>query len=495
MMKWHTRLSTAGVILLSLTALTAKENLSTEPVVVENETVNQQASVTIDGKKLDYTVSTGELSLTNDQGEAEAHIFHVSYTKNDVKDVSTRPVLFAFNGGPGSSAVWLHIGALGPRIIPTSTDGTHALSPPVTVVENPQSILDVADLVFIDPVSTGLSRPEDKDKAKKFHGVNGDLDSISDFIRRWVTEHQRWSSPKFILGESYGAVRAAGLSSKLQQRYGMQLNGVVLLSGLLDFRSVSPSQGNDLSYISFLTSMTAVAHHHGVISGDLEKLLAEAKTFADSDYRIALHMGHTQSLDKKKAIAEKLSQYTGMDSQWILDNHLRISPTKFRAELLRSKNKVIGRFDGRVAWDAIDSSSSYPSYDPSYSVVHGPISTAMLDYLGRDLGWKDARVYEILTGAVHPWNWNATNSYVNLSDSLATALTHNPKLRILVQCGDTDLATPAGGIRYSLDHLLLPQSLRNNISVERYDAGHMFYLNQPDLEKMRHDLVKFITHQ
>lgn len=491
-MQTHSRFTTIFLsALFSVSPLTAEEK--SEPTPKEEKApVSRDASVTIAGNKVDYTVTTGELALTNDKGDVQANIFHVSYVKKGLKDPSKRPVLFAFNGGPGSSAVWLHLGALGPRIVPTSPDGTKLLPPPVVVKENPYSILDVADLVFIDPVSTGLSRAEDKEKAGSFHGLQGDLDSVGDFIRRWVTENKRWSSPKYLLGESYGAIRASGLSSHLQSRYGMQLNGVILLSGLLDFRTLRPSEGNDLSYILYLPSLTATAHHHGILKGDRDALVKASKKFADTTYATALHKGNTLSDDQRNAIAAQLSQFTGMDKQWILNNHLRISTTKFRKELLRAQGKILGRFDARVAWEMIDSSSEYPSHDPSFSVAKGPFSTAMLDYLGRDLGWKDKRVYEILTGKVHPWKWNANNQYVNLSSKLSSALRENPELRILVQCGHTDLATPAGGILHSINHLQLPSSLRDNISVTWYEAGHMFYLNQPDLEKMRKDLVDFI---
>ncbi|WP_165788783.1 S10 family serine carboxypeptidase-like protein [Rubritalea profundi] len=279
-MHWTSPLTLLVGLLLTAGSVSAAEEKEKkdEAKPEQKEPVSRDGSVTIAGAQIDYTVTTGELQLKNDKGEEQANIFHVSYIKKGVKDLSTRPVLFAFNGGPGSSAVWLHLGALGPRIIPTSADGTKALAPPVTVVENPQSILDVADLVFVDPVATGLSRPEDKDKSKQFFGVNGDLDSMSDFIRRWITQHKRWSSPKFVLGESYGSLRAAGLSDKLQQRYGMHLNGVILLSGLLDYRTLSPSPGNDLSYSIFLPSLAATAHFHGKIKGDRKTIVKEARS-------------------------------------------------------------------------------------------------------------------------------------------------------------------------------------------------------------------------
>ena len=471
----------------------SSEKASTEHNLNETEKpVVRHNSVTIDGKSIDYTVTTSELKLTDDEGKSEASIFHVSYIKKGESDPSKRPVVFAFNGGPGSSAVWLHLGALGPRIVPTSPDGTTPLDPPITVQENPYSILNVADLVFIDPVSTGLSRPEDPDKAGKFHGVKGDLDSVGEFIRRWVTDNQRWSSPKYLIGESYGALRAAGLSGHLQNRYGMHLNGVVLLSGLIDFRTLSPSTGNDLSYIVYLPTLTATAHYHGVIKGDRDKLMQEAKTFADTTYLSALHKGSKITSQEKEEVASTLSKLTGMNKEWILRNNLRIHPSKFRKELLAEQGKVVGRFDSRVAWNAMNPGSDHPSYDPSFSVAKGPFSTAMLDYLTRELGWEDKRTYEILTGKVHPWKWGATNSYVNLSDSIEGALSDNPKARFLILCGKTDLATPPGGILHSVDHLKLPDQLRKNISVEWYEAGHMFYLNQPDLEKLHKDLSKFI---
>ncbi len=451
-----------------------------------------KATVTIDGKPLDYTVTAAELTLKTDSGKPRAKIFYTSYTaKPDLKR-SERPVLFAFNGGPGSSAVWLHLGALGPKIVPTSDDGTRPLQPPVTLIDNPQSILDVADLVFIDPVSTGYSRVGSAAKSSEFHSVDGDVASVGDFIRRWISENKRWSSPKFLLGESYGGVRAAGLSSHLQSRYGMHLNGVVLLSGLLDYRTLNPSDGNDLSYVVYLPSLTATALHHGRIKGDRAALVADAKKFAETTYTNALLKGYTLDPATADAVAVKLSELTSLPKKLILDMDLRISPTRFRAELLRDEQKVLGRFDARVAWPTAQKSSAYPDFDPSFSVAKGAFSTAMKSYLTDDLDWDDSRIYEIITGNVHPWRYGANNRYVNMAGSLESALKDNPKLRILTLCGHTDLATPAGGILHSLDHLKIPASLRKNLSVKWYDAGHMFYLNQPDLIQLRKDLVEFI---
>lgn len=464
-----------------------------KPSKTENSAKSKEASVTIDGKVINYTVTASELTLTSDKGEARAKIFNVSYIAKTDSKISERPVMFAFNGGPGSSAVWLHLGALGPRIVPSSTDGTQPIEPPVVLKENPYSILDVADLVFIDPVTTGYSRVDKGAKPSEFHNIDGDVNSVADFIRRWVSENKRWSSPKYLLGESYGGIRAAGLSATLQGQYGMHINGVVLLSSLLDFRTLSPSTGNDLSYALYLPTLTATAHYHGVIKGDRDALVAEAKKFADTEYIVALHKGRNLPDATKQAIAKKLNKLTGIDTDTILKTNLRIGSSFFRATLLEDKNKVLGRFDSRLAWPKIEDVHNYPPYDPSLTVAKGPFTNAMMAYLTDDLGWEDNRVYEILTGKVHPWKWNSSNSYVNLSGKMAYAMQENPHLKVLVQCGHTDLATPAGGILHSVDHLEITPEQRKNITVKWYEAGHMFYLNQPDLVKMRKDLVEFIT--
>ncbi|HLP78649.1 MAG TPA: peptidase S10, partial [Candidatus Paceibacterota bacterium] len=303
----------------------------------------------------------------------------------------------------------------------------------------------------------------------------------------------RWASPKYLLGESYGGIRAAGLSQHLQSRYGMSLNGVVLLSSLLDFATLQDAPGNDLSNLVFLPSFTGVAHFHGKIQGDREALIHESTAFAYGKYATALLKGSDIGDDEEKEIAAELARLSGIPAAKWLEHDLRMSASIFRAELLRAEGKVLGRFDGRVAWDATDKAAMIPDYDPSYSLAFGAFSTAMLDYLGRGLGYKEDRPYEILTGKVQPWRWNANNSVVNVGNRLATAMRDNPNLRVLVMGGYTDLATPPEGVAYSLRHLPeIPESARKNISTVFYDGGHMFYLNPPDLLKTRADLLKFI---
>ncbi|MGB0645068.1 MAG: S10 family peptidase, partial [Akkermansiaceae bacterium] len=424
------------------------------------------------------------LSLKTAKDEDRASIFHVAYERIGMSDRHKRPIVFAFNGGPGSSAVWLHMGALGPRIVPTTPDGTKTLPPPLIIKENPQSILDVADIVFIDPVSTGFSRAEGKTKAAEFHGVNGDIRSVGDFIRRWVTENDRWASPKYLLGESYGGIRAAGLADHLQDEFGMSLNGVVLLSSLIDFRTLRSNVADDLSYSVFFPGLTATSHYHQKIQGNRNELVEQARAFAFGTYSQALLKGAAISAKEKKSVADQMAKFTGLPASLFVETNLRLSSTRFRKELLRDESKVLGRFDARIAWPSTSPESDYASYDPSYSVAYGAFSTAINDYLSRDLGWEGHHPYKILTSDVRPWDWGTSNSVVNMARNLESAMRENPDLRILVMCGYTDLATPPANMQYSIDHLFnIPNERRKAIKFTWYEAGHMFYLNQPDLEK------------
>lgn len=483
-----------AIIPLLFTLLHAQEADDPGSKKAGEQKSSKQATVTIDGKKIDYRVTASTLVLKNNKDKDRASIFHVAYERIGMQDRHKRPVMFAFNGGPGSSAVWLHMGALGPRIVPTTPDGTKTLPPPLSVQENPHSILDVADIVFIDPVSTGFSRAEGETKADEFHGVSGDIRSVGDFIRRWITENDRWASPKYLLGESYGGIRATGLADHLQDEYGMSLNGVVLLSSLIDFRTLRSNRADDLTYAVFLPALTATSHYHKKISGDRDALVKEAHAFAFGTYSQALLKGAGIPAEEKQAIASQLEKFTGLPASLFLETNLRLSSSRYRKELLRDESKVLGRFDARIAWPATNSSEDYPSYDPSYAVAYGAFSTAINDYLSRDLGWEGHHPYEILSSNVNrSWDWGTRNSVLNMTRNLENAMRENPNLRILVMCGHTDLATPPANMQYSISHLFnIPDERRKAIEFTWYEAGHMFYLNQPDLEKMRKDLVKFI---
>lgn len=488
------KFSALAVIFLSFSLLSAQDKKD-DKGDVSAKIVKNEDSVTIGGKVIPYEVKAATLVLKKEDGSPRASVFYISYVRDDLPENSPpRPVVFAFNGGPGSSSVWLHLGGIGPRIVPTSPDGTQPLAPPATVKANPFSILDVADLVFIDPVSTGYSRPEKGGKKDEFHGVDEDVNSIADFIRRWTSENERWNSPKFLLGESYGGIRAAGLAQRLQSRYGMNLNGVVMLSSLLDFRTLSSSAGDDILYSVYLPTYASTAHFHKKTSGDRDELVKEANDYAFGSYATLLLKGNQITAAETKEAAAKLAALTGISAEIWTENKLRLDPSLFRKELLKKEGKVLGRFDARTAWDDSAPTSSRAGFDPSYAVAYGTFSTAMLDYLTREIGWQDDKPYEILTGNVHPWNWGSGNNIVNFSSRLANAIRDNPKLRVLIMCGHTDLATPPAGIIHSINHLIdLPAAQRANITYDWYEAGHMFYLNQPDLEKMRQDLVDFIT--
>jgi carboxypeptidase C (cathepsin A) len=365
------------------------------------------------------------------------------------------------------------------------------MTAPARLIPNDMSILDDCDLVFIDPISTGYSRAEKE--AKDFHGLEADIESVGEFIRIWTTENKRWASPKYLCGESYGAIRAAGLAEHLQSRYGMSLSGVVLLSGLLDFRTIVPAQGSLLSHQIFLPSYASTALFHKKISGEREAILQEAKEFSYGAYGAALLKGSEISAQELEVTATKLAALTGVSAEVWTRKKLRLDPFEFRAELLRAEGKVIGRFDSRVAWPSTDPNASFADSDPSYSLAIGAFSTAMLSYLGDELGWKEDQAYEILTSKVNPWNYGSDNRIVNLTSTLCDAVRDNPMLRILVMGAHADLATPPEGIPYSLKQMTdLPAEHRKQFSYTFYDAGHMFYLNPPDLKKARTDLIEFL---
>ena len=465
--------------------LSAAEQKNIEPITKEG-------SVKIDGKDIPYMSTVGKIVLKDKKNKDRAAIFYTSYTRKDVKNAAERPVMFAFNGGPGSSAVWLHIGMLGPRRLDLPGDGTQPVMPPARLIDNDQSILDVCDLVFIDPVTTGYSRAVGETSEKEFHGLKEDVESVGDFIRMWITENGRWGSPKYLCGESYGGIRAAGLASHLQSRYGMSLNGVVLLSSLLDYRTLMESQGSHLSYQVFLPTFATTALYHGKIKGERDAVYQSAKEFAFGDYSLALLKGNEITPEEKEQTAAKLAELTGVSAEIWKKHHLSITPFVFRSELLKDEGKVVGRFDSRVAWDGTDPTAASAEYDPSFSLAYQTFSTAMLTYLGDELGWKEDQPYEILT-SVFPWKYGAENSIVNMTSSIAVALRDNPKMRVLVMGGHTDLATPPEGVPYSLRQLTgFPPSLFKQITFIEYDGGHMFYTNPADLKKSRADLVEFL---
>ncbi len=451
-------------------------------------------TVTIAGQRVTYVAETGMLPLLKPDGTSRASVFYVAYTRTGQTNPAARPVTFCFNGGPGSSSVWLHLGALGPRRVQMNEDGTLP-APPFGLVDNEYSILNASDLVFIDPVATGFSRPVKDEKADQFFGDSADLDSVGEFIRLWTTRHERWLSPKYLCGESYGVFRAAGLAGHLRSRYGLYLNGLILVSGVLDFATIWNNPGNDVPYPLYLPAYTAAAHFHKKLPADLQsdlpKALAEARAFARGEYASALQQGDALPADQHKKVVAELARLTGLKPSVIEDNHLRVDSDVFRKQLLHDEGLILGAYDARITGRDDDPAAPTPAFDPSSAATFGPFAAAMNAYVRGELKFEDDLPYEILAG-VQPWNYGVHNNYANASDKLADTMNQNPYMRLIVLGGRCDLVCPIDTMRYALEHMQLAAAYRTNVLYAAYDAGHMMYINLPDLKKMQKDLETFL---
>lgn len=486
----------------------AKQGNGAMPPTPKDMLVETKHNVIIGGQQVQYTVTCGTLVLKEEaekkgekEGESEgekarASIFFVAYTRDDVEDRRTRPLTFSFNGGPGSSSVWLHLGLLGPRRVLLDDEG-FAYPPPFKLVDNAYSLLDQTDLVFIDPVSTGFSRVLPGEKPKQFHGFRKDIESVGDFIRLYTTRYQRWTSPKFLIGESYGTTRAAGLSGYLQERHGMYLNGIMLVSSILNFLTSNFHTGNDLPYILFLPSFAATAWYHHRLSEDLQKdlqaTLAEVEAFSMGDYANALMQGDDLKDEERLVITRRLARYIGLSEDYIERSDLRIEIFKFTKQLLRHAKRTVGRLDSRFKGIDRDSVGERFEFDPSLTNVTGPYTATLNDYVRGELKYESDLPYEILTDRVQPWSFaEYENEYVNVAETLRKAMTSNPYLKIYVANGYYDLATPYLATRYTFKHLSLDKSLNGNLRMGYFEAGHMMYIHIPSLSKLREDLVDFI---
>jgi carboxypeptidase C (cathepsin A) len=469
------------------TEIAAVPTAAHPPVVTTN-------TVTIAGHRMTYQAETGMLPILKPDGTSSASVFYVAYTRLGETNLAARPVTFCFNGGPGSSSVWLHLGALGPWRVKMNVNGTLP-KPPFSLVDNQYSILDGSDLVFIDPVDTGFSRAAKHEKAAQFFGESADLDSVGEFIRLWTTRHDRWLSPKYLYGESYGTFRAAGLAEHMFSRYGMYFNGLIFASGVLDFATIVPGPGNDLPYELFLPNYTATAHYFKKLPPDLQanlrKAMSEVRAFATGEYAFALGQGATLPAAERKKVVDQLARFTGLKPRIIEENHLRISPDVFRKELLHSEGLILGAYDARITGRDDDPASPYPDFDPSYAAVYGPFSAAMNAYVRQVLKFKDDLPYTIIAN-VQPWKYQAQNSYPSVTGQLADVMNQNPYMRVLVLNGLRDLVCPQDTIRYSLNHMQLASEYRTNITYVTFQAGHMMYINLPDLKKLHEVLENFL---
>jgi carboxypeptidase C (cathepsin A) len=470
----------------------ANEKFPAPPV--EEKTVKTQHVIHVNGQDLRYTAIAGTLLLLKDDGKPKASIFYVSYAL-DGADKTKRPITFAFNGGPGSSSVWLHMGALGPKRVALTPDG-QAVSPPYHLVDNQGTALTFTDIVFIDPVTTGFSRNAPGEDPKQFHGLEGDLAEVGDFIRLYTTRYGRWASPKFLAGESYGTTRASALSLYLLQNEGIYLNGITLVSTILNFETARFTAGNDLPYILFLPTYTAAAWYHKKLSGDLQSgdlqhAVEEARKFAGGPYKDALMKGDRLSEAERKEIAQQVAKFTGLPAEFIDQANLRISIFRFTKELMRNERTTVGRYDSRIEGMDQDAAGERPSYDPSYAAVQGAFTAAFNEYVRSELNWQTDMPYEVLTGKVQPWNYSEfTNQYVDVAERLRSAMSQNQFMRVLQMNGYYDLATPFFATEYTFDHLGLEPKLRSNVTMHYCDAGHMLYLKQSCLEELHRNMAE-----
>jgi carboxypeptidase C (cathepsin A) len=458
--------------------------------------------ISVGGAPLRYTVTTGRLVLRAEVGsgsdesgghQATAEVFTVAYTA-DGADPGSRPVTFAFNGGPGSASVWLHLGLLGPRRVLMGDAGA-LLPPPYGLADNEQTLLRHSDLVFIDPVSTGFSRVVTGGKAEAFHGFTGDVESVGEVIRLWTTRSDRWMSPKYLCGESYGTTRAAALAAHLQERYGLYLNGVMLISSYLDGATAEFNPGNDAAYAYYLPTYAAIAHYHG-LHGDrpLREVLDEAEGYAARDYLWALGRGARLTPAERAAAVTMVARLAGLSEDYVDRVDLRPEHIRFFTEVLRGRRRTVGRLDGRfTGWDA-DYGQEHWTSDPSLDAITGPYAAALNHYVRGELDYRSDLPYELLTPRVQPWSYKEfEGAHLHVADKLAAAMRANPHLRVHVACGYHDGATPYFAAEHTFAHLAIPPELRANIEFSYFEAGHMMYVHEPSRLEQSAQLGRFVT--
>ncbi|HEX2697468.1 MAG TPA: hypothetical protein VHM28_07130 [Anaerolineales bacterium] len=480
-----------------------KDEKKEEKPKPKDNLVESKHSIKINGKEIKYTVITGTMVLKEETPDREkesegekpkAQVFFIAYTKDDAADKAKRPLTFSFNGGPGSSSVWLHLGVLGPRRVVMLDDG-NLPKPPFKLTDNEYSLLDETDLVFIDPMSTGYTRAVEGEKPKEWHGFKKDIQLVGDFIRLYTTRYNRWLSPKFLIGESYGTTRSAGLSGYLQERHGLYLNGIMLVSVVLDFTTLDFTVNNEVPYVLFLPGYAATAWYHKKLKDPkpLKDFLKEVEGFAAGEYASALLKGDGLTKAERDSIIEKVSRYTSLSPEFIDRSNLRINDQHFFKELLRDRGQTVGRLDSRFLGRDRLGVTEKPEYDPLLTNIQGPYTAGFYDYVRTELKFESDLPYEILSNFVHPWSYaEFEGQFVNVGETLRAAMTYNPYLKVFVANGYYDLGTPYFATEYTFNHLGLHESVRKNMSMAYYEAGHMMYLHMPSLIQMKKDLAEFI---
>ncbi|HZS97723.1 MAG TPA: peptidase S10 [Terriglobales bacterium] len=460
------------------------------PVVTHHQT-------TVDGKVLRYTATTGRLPIKRSDGKIEAEMFFVAYTL-DGQEAAKRPLTFCFNGGPGSATVWLHMGAVGPKRVVLEANGFMP-PPPYTIADNPNTLLDRSDLVFVDAISTGFSRAANAEATKKFLGVKGDIEAFGEFVRLYVTRYERWPSPLFILGESYGTTRAAGIAGFLANR-GISFNGITLLSTAMDFGTLEWAKNNDIPYFLLVPTFSMIAAYHKRLPPDLMQDLGktreEVERWSMNDYAAALLKGDRLAPEERQKIIDAYARYTGLDKKLIDNANLRINVEQFTHNLLLDQKLRVGRLDGRFTGVDPEGLLDQRFYDPTSAAILPPYTAVFNNYVRTELGYKVDLPYKVFAWdepAFQKWDWGeADKGFPNTAPGLRAALVENPYLKVLVMEGHYDLATPYFAANYSIDHLNLGPDYRKNVSFTTYEAGHMVYIDNASHAKMKKDLVEFM---
>jgi carboxypeptidase C (cathepsin A) len=449
--------------------------------------------ISVQGQRLAYTATAGTMPLADEAGKLQASIFYVAYAKQRSGSEAPRPITFAFNGGPGASSMWLHLG-VGPKRVDLPNDGTQL--PASTVLsDNEATWLTFTDLVFVDPVGAGYSRAAEGVDAEQFYEVVRDIQVAAGFIRRYLTQNQRWLSPKFIAGESYGTTRAAALANWLQENAGIDVNGVMLISSVLDFHTIAFEPPYDLPYVLALPSYAATAAYHGKLEGSATDLVREAHRWAVTEYLPALAQGATLPQAERARIAQRLAYYTGIDQDELLRRGLRIGPLGFGRQLLESSQRIVGRFDSRVSAAVSSAGGQNAGWDPSFFLVTGPLLEALNHYLREALQYRTDLRYEPLSReANRSWKWRPAGAqgFLYVSDELAQAMVRDPRLRVFAAAGYYDLATPYAAQKYTFDHMELPRALRRNLTFAAYPSGHQIYTHPGAAAQLRADVEQFV---
>jgi len=465
-----------------------------------DDLVTTRHTVKVGRRTLHYTATTGRVVLRDEVYEdgvfkgfkPKAEMFLTSYVL-DGED-SRRPVTFAFNGGPGSSSVWLHLGLFGPRRVVMGDVG-ELVPPPYAMADNAETLLTSSDLVFIDPVSTGYSRAVEGGKPGEYHGFSGDIESVGELIRLWTSRHKRWMSPKLLAGESYGTLRAAALADHLQSRYGMYLNGIMLISSVLDLGSIGLHEPDDRAHVNFLPTYAAVAHYHGKHGRrSLQSVLAEAEAYAERDYPWVLSRGSRLTPAQRQEAAETIARLTGLGVDYVLRADLRLEHTRYFTELLRDQGKVVGRLDSRFTGPWASGIAEQLEADPSHDAITGPYAAALNHYVRDELGYENDLHYEQIASSVHPWSYkDFEGKAVDVTPRLARAMRANPHLLVHVAYGYHDGATPYYAAQDVLAHLAIPPEQHANIEHAYYEAGHMMYVHEPSRRRQSADLADFVA--